>query len=65
MMGHPKNSGDFIGSGVTPTSGLREVEEHYWSQVAKSDIRALHDKYKVDHELFGFEPDYYIALGKE
>ena len=48
-----------------PVSGRREVEEHYWSQLSKGEIRRLHDKYKVDHELFGFEPDYYIAMGQE
>lgn len=64
-MGNPHKGREFIGAKVTPASGLREVEEHYWSQLTKDDIRELHQKYKVDHELFGFSPDYYIALGRE
>ncbi len=65
MMGHPRYSDDFLRAEVTPTSGLREVEEHYWGQVSKGDIKALYQKYKLDHELFGFTPEYYIAMGKD
>ena len=46
-------------------SGEREVEEHYWSQLTGDEVRRLHEKYRIDHELFGFKPDYYIALGRE
>ena len=44
-------------------SGLREVEEHYFGQLTKDEIRELYLKYKMDFEVFGFEPDYYIAMG--
>ena len=46
-------------------SGEREVEEHYWSQLSGDEVRRLHEKYRIDHELFGFEPDYYVAMGRE
>ena len=46
-------------------SGGREVEEHYWAQLTREEVRRLHDKYRIDHELFGFEPDYYVAMGRE
>ncbi len=46
-------------------SGKREVEQHYWSQISKEDIRRLHDKYRLDHEMFGFSPDYYVAMGRD
>ena len=46
-------------------SGKPEVEEHYWSQLTKDEIRRLHDKYRLDHELFGFSPEYYIAMGQD
>ena len=46
-------------------SGERGVEEHYWSQLTRDEVRRLHDKYRIDHELFGFEPDYYVAMGRE
>ncbi len=65
VMGHPRNSKDFLGtSPITPTSSMREVEEHYWSQVTKQDVRDLYEKYKVDHDIFGFTPEYYIAMAK-
>lgn len=39
--------------------------EHYYSQLKKSQIQALYEKYQADHELFGYTPDYFLALGKE
>ena len=65
MLGNPENGKKFLETVQEPKSGLKEVEEHYFSQISKSDIRDLYEKYKVDHELFGFSPDYYIALGRD
>ena len=65
MMGHPRNSEDFLRAAVEPKSSMPEVEEHYFSMLTKSEIRQLHEKYKIDHELFGFSPDYYIAMGQD
>jgi hypothetical protein len=66
LLEQPKNAGKFVGSGdAVAKSGLPEAEQHYWSQITKEDIRALYEKYKVDHDIFGFKPDYYIAFGKE
>ena len=64
-MDNPANSKEFLNVGYDNKSGLREVEEHYWSQITKAEIRGLYEKYKLDHELFGFTPDYYIAMGKD
>ena len=36
----------------------------YYSQLTKAEIRKLYKKYKLDHDLFGFDPDYFIAMGK-
>ena len=47
------------------TSSNPLILEHYFSQLTKSEIRGLYEKYRVDHELFGYTPDYFIALGKE
>lgn len=55
----------WLESKTEPKSSIREVEEHYYGQLTKDEIRALHDKYRHDHEIFGFTPDYYIALGKD
>lgn len=38
--------------------------ELYYSQLTKSDIRKLYEKYRVDFDLFGFTPDYFIKFGK-
>ena len=65
MMGNPKNGEDFLRATVSPKSSLREVEEHYFSMLTKAEIRQLHEKYKIDHEVFGFSPDYYIQLGQD
>ncbi len=63
LMGNPRNSKEFVRVVTEPKSGIREVEEHYFSQLTKSEIRELYEKYRMDHELFGFTPDYYIAMG--
>jgi hypothetical protein len=31
----------------------------------KSEIYDLYLRFKLDHELFGFSPDEYIALGRD
>lgn len=46
-------------------SSKPEILQHYYSQLTKSKIQALYGKYRADHELFGYTPDYFIALGKE
>ena len=38
--------------------------ELYYSQLTKDVIRTLYLKYRLDYDLFGFSPDYFIALGK-
>ena len=38
--------------------------ESYYSQLTKSDIRNLYEKYRLDFDLFGFTPDYFIKFGK-
>lgn len=64
-MGNPKEGHQWLSVDYPIKSGLREVEEHYFSQLTKETIRELYEKYRLDHELFGFTPDYYIALGKD
>lgn len=38
--------------------------ELYYSQLTKSDIKKLYEKYRLDFDLFGFSPDYFIKFGK-
>ncbi len=36
----------------------------YYSKLTKDQIRQLYDAYKLDHELFGYDPQPYIDFGK-
>lgn len=40
-----------------------EMLKSYYSQLPKSDIRKLYEKYRLDFDLFGFTPDYFIKFG--
>lgn len=46
-------------------SSKPEALQHYYSQLSKSQIQGLYEKYRADHELFGYTPDYFLALGKD
>ena len=62
---YPKEGLDWLKVAHENTSGQRQVEEHYFSQLTKNTIREVYDKFKLDHMLFGFEPEYYIQMGKD
>jgi hypothetical protein len=36
----------------------------YYSQLSKSQVNALYEMYKVDHELFGYSPDPFLYLAQ-
>ena len=40
------------------------VLEMYYSQLTKKEIRMLYEKYRLDFDLFGFTPDYFIEFGR-
>ena len=42
-----------------------EVIKHFYSQLTKGDIRGIYEKYRVDFELFGYTPDYFLQFGQE
>jgi len=42
-----------------------EVLKHFYSQLTKGDIRGIYEKYRVDFELFGYTPDYFLQFGQE
>eukprot|EP00096_Caligus_rogercresseyi_P014779 TRINITY_DN7266_c0_g1_i1.p1 TRINITY_DN7266_c0_g1~~TRINITY_DN7266_c0_g1_i1.p1 ORF type:complete len:352 (-),score=26.77 TRINITY_DN7266_c0_g1_i1:283-1338(-) len=50
---------------VNRPSSDPELLEYYFSQLSKKVIKEIYDKYRVDHELFGYSPDYFIQLGKK
>ena len=41
-----------------------DVIEHFYSQLTKEEIRGIHTKYRVDFELFGYSPDYFLQFGQ-
>jgi hypothetical protein len=57
---------------ATPEENPDDVNVHsrakvaeYYSQLTKAQVRELYDMYRLDHELFGYSPDHYIALAKD
>ncbi len=37
----------------------------YFSQLSKSTVLRLYDKYRLDHELFGYDPQPFVDMAKE
>jgi hypothetical protein len=65
LLGERPNANAWLQVDWEKKSGDADLEQHYWSQLTKDEIRSLYDKFRVDHELFGYSPDYYIALGRD
>ena len=40
------------------------TQQKYYSTLSKQDINELYIKYHLDHELFGYKPDFFISMGK-
>lgn len=55
----------WLNSKVEPQSNMAEVEEHYFGQLTKSEIRQIAEKFKQDLEIFGYSAEHYIALGQD
>lgn len=41
-----------------------EVIKHFYSQLTKEEIQSIYEKYRVDFELFGYSPDYFLQFGQ-
>jgi len=41
-----------------------EIIEHFYSQLTKEEIRGIYTKYRIDFELFGYSPDYFLQFGQ-
>jgi hypothetical protein len=37
----------------------------YFGQLTQQEIYDVYLKYKLDHDLFGFSPDEYLAMAKD
>ena len=46
------------------SASTMEAKAKYFGQLTKREIVDLYEKYRLDHQLFGYTPDEYIALGK-
>ena len=55
---NPSNSGNF----ALKTSH-RAVE--FYSRLNRSTIEELYSIYKIDHEMFGYDPKYFLELGDD
>ena len=42
-----------------------EIIQHFYSQLKKEEIMGIYYKYRVDFELLGYTPDYFLQFGQE
>lgn len=40
------------------------LREELFSTLSKSQVRELHDKFRLDHEMFGYDPDPYLRYAR-
>ena len=41
------------------------IIQHYYSQITKDAVRGLSEKYRIDMELFGCVPDYFMQFAQD
>lgn len=49
----------------TGTGGSSDTIAEYFSQLTKSEVAALFSKYRLDFELYGYDPEPYFDIAKE
>ena len=42
-----------------------KIQKEYFSTLPKQEIYDLYVKYQLDHDLFGYKPDLFLAMGKK
>ena len=42
----------------------KEIQKKYYSTLTKETIYELYMKYRLDHELFGYELDEFLTMGR-
>ncbi|XP_040578975.1 uncharacterized protein [Lepeophtheirus salmonis] len=45
-------------------NGSQKLVAKYYSMITKDNVRGLVEKYKLDHELFGYDPEPYIKMAQ-
>lgn len=46
------------------SSTYKKISQEYYSTIERDTIRKLYKRYKIDFEMFGFEAEEYIKMGK-
>jgi len=65
LFGNDEKALEWLKVKRTSMVSSEEVIKHFYSQLTKEDIRGIHEKYRVDFELFGYSPDYFLQFGQE
>jgi len=65
LFGNDERALEWLKVKRTSMVSSEEVIKHFYSQLTKEDIRGIHEKYRVDFELFGYSPDYFLQFGQE
>jgi len=65
LFGNNENALKWLDVKRTSMVSSEEVIKHFYSQLTKEEIRGIHEKYRVDFELFGYSPDYFLQFGQE
>jgi len=65
LFGNNENAKKWLEVKRTSMVSSEEVIKHFYSQLTKEEIRGIHEKYRVDFELFGYSPDYFLQFGQE
>merc|ERR1712004_535562 len=63
LFGNNENAKKWLEVKRTSMVSSQEVIKHFYSQLTKEEIRGIHEKYRVDFELFGYSPDYFLQFG--
>ena len=53
LFGNNENAKKWLEVKRTSMVSSEEVIKHFYSQLTKEEIRGIHEKYRVDFELFG------------
>lgn len=65
MMNNTEDGKEWASVKFPSVASQPELIEHLYSQLTKSEIKAIYEKYRPDHEIFGFTPDFFLQFGKD
>jgi len=65
ILGNKERAKEWLNIKRTSMVSQEEVIKHFYSQLTKEEIRGIYEKYRVDFELMGYSPDYFIQFGQD